>query len=161
MGDHFQKNIGNWKLEQYWAKWLCVHISPIIKLSFYTKSGASKKIFRKISQLWSVVLSEIKHTKKIFWSLYFAFSLFSYFSLAFIRNALKLTRMSEENLNGVHFNYFSCIIKEYCIHCFQHFRLIFLKRSIPNKEGAWKLFKNLIEMGGWNKNVLGGTILQS
>ena len=55
---------------------------------------------------------------------------------SFIRNALKLTRASEENLTGVHFNYFSCIIKEYCIHCFHHFRLIFLKR-VSGMKMSW------------------------
>ena len=66
----------------------------------------------------------VNNTKKYF-EVYFAFNTSSYTSLSFIRNALKLTQVSEENLTGFHLKYFSHIIKEYGIHFFQHFRLIF------------------------------------
>ena len=32
-------------------------------------------------------------------------------------------------INGIHLNYFSHISRERCIHCFQHFRLIFPKKA--------------------------------
>ena len=32
-------------------------------------------------------------------------------------------------INGIHLNYFSHISRECCIHCFQHFRLIFPKKA--------------------------------
>ena len=32
-------------------------------------------------------------------------------------------------INGIHLNYFSRISRKHCIHCFQHFRLIFPKKA--------------------------------
>ena len=54
----------------------------------------------------------MNNTKKVSWSLYFAFNTFRYASTSFIISALKLTQVAKKNLASIHFNYFSHEIKK-------------------------------------------------